>query len=294
MCGGDGGGDGPGAPGTGDVPGGNPGGGSGGNVGPGAPGGGGGATGRGDQGQQGAVGAPGTVSGPGGIDGMGGMSVPGNVGASGDITAAEAAFLSDSFGDLGDSETTSGMEGDSNVQSAVANALAGNLGAIASGEDLDAAISGSNEGAFGFSPTKGFFVGNTLANLAAPGTGLIGALIGMAMGLSDPNNPGNVADYGGGDPEGGGGPYAGDSGFMEGREERFPASGESGLTFFGGGGSSYSGGEKEGEPEELFSLSTSPDPGGYMYKSRLLQKDDDALGEDFLRGDFDKFTRSLF
>lgn len=302
MCGGGPGGDGPGGLGgetgatghAGDVPGGNPGGGSGGNVGPGAPGAGGGATGRGDQGQQGAVGAPGTVSGPGGVSGMGQSSeaafegAQGQFGGLGANEAQSARGGSGEFGGAFDGETTSGMEGDPNVQSAVADALAGNQGPIASAADIDAAISGSNTEAFGFTPLQGFLAGSKLGGLPL-------GLVGLAMGLSDPNNPGNVSDYGGADPDAGGGPWAGDPGFMERGEERFPGGGDdSGLTFFGGGGSSYFGGGEDEEMDTLFSLATSPEPESWLYKSRLLQKDDDALGEDYLRGGFDKFTRSLF
>jgi hypothetical protein len=258
MCGdGPGGGDGPGAP-TGPGIGPGPGGGSGGNVGQGDPGGGGGATGRGDLGQQGAVGAPGTPSGPGGGTTSSGGNVQGDFEG---INADLGVNLSPDIPAPG-TETASGMS-------------PGELGNIMAG----------SEGAFGITPTQGLQMGLLTGNLPL-------ALMGMMLGHAVPG--GNVSDYGGGDPDAGGGPWAGDPGFMErGEEGGGLLRGDSGLTF-GGGATSPAIKEMRDAPEDPFSLGLSSDPGSWMYKSRLLQKDDDALGEDFLRGDFDKFTRSLF
>ena len=264
MCGGDGGGGGDGVgsptgPGTGGG-GGNPSGGSGGNVGPGAPGAGGGATGRGDQGQQGAVGAPGTPSGPGG----------------GDISS-EAGFegAQGQFGGLN--------AGEQQAQDTEAD-LMGDLGLSM---DLSDLAESSGQGALGFNVLTGLLTGAKLGGLI-PG-GIIGAALGLATG------EGNVSDYGGGDPDAGGGPWAGDPTYMDRFEDRGDGSGDDsdGWFFGGGGGSGYY--DTGDNPEDsIFALKTSAEPGNYLYRSLINKKDKGVLGGDILFEDLDKFTRSLF
>ena len=161
----------------------------------------------------------------------------------------------------------------------------------------------SNNGAFGFNSQTGgragFLAGSLLAGL--PG-GLIGALMGGMMGQAQ--SGGNVADYGGGDPDAGGGPTAGDPQWLADKlaAEAAARSGGGVGSYLGGGsdsdyyyGSSVVSPEGYGETPGGGSVwgigKTSPDFEIYPNKSKQY-KDNDLLRS--LVFDQKEFTKSLF